>query len=881
MRKLLAYGLSALLTLSPALAAPQGTVNLASPGGTVGMTGDGTNLMNIGELCGAASATLYATCVNNLIINSSGQALVLATITGTLPAFTATPTFNLGTLNGAATAALQTAGNTTLSTINTTLGSPMQTTGGSVGISGNLPSFASTPTFNCGTGCSGTSNNTPISPPTSGTGMAPFTVTAGTPVTTTIAPTGQSTLVIVSANATSNTAHCTLGASVASSDPTIVPGSQTAFAIGAATQFTCSVSAGSQVISPYAGTGALQSTNGLPPNVGAAGTSLSFAQTMQGSTGGVPVNSAIAAGGDVSEGNITDTAWSGTGNSTAIAALKAIYTAVTGSIAAGTNLIGGVNIGQWGGTNITNVPTAVGTAGTGNTPTVNAYIVGGAGSGGTAGADAATFTAGTTNMTPAGCEFTSGGATAIVTGHMAMVGCTAARAQLTDKSSVGGTAITAAVSALGTAATGTAVENVNAYIVGGAGSGGTAAADAAAWTAGTTLQTAQGCEFTTGGATALVTAHMGTVGCTSARALFSDKSSVAGTALTAAVSAYGTAPTGTAVEGINAFVTNTNANGPATAANSSPVVVQGQQATGSALSNNNPVLTGGSDGTNARSFLTSTTGHLVIDCGSAGGSCSGSGGTSSSFGSAFPATGTAIGLTSGTNMVAWSATTNYGTAPSAIAVPAVNAAVTNSITIGTNAALVAGAATIGKVDILGNAGGTLDTAAGTAASTGLSVQGMSAAGATFSDAPMGNGLNAITTNPTALTNGQKVKQMGDVQGKNINLPYSPAALANNGQGSSTTTAAITVQAASGSASFKEYMTSLSCSRNDAGTTAITVAISDGTTTVTKALPNNGGGGTVTWPFPVPRAWAANTAVTVTPSAGVTTLNCDATGFNAT
>ena len=54
------------------------------------------------------------------------------TLTGVLPAFAATPTFNLGTLNGAATAALQTTGNTALTTINTTLGSPMQNSGGSV-----------------------------------------------------------------------------------------------------------------------------------------------------------------------------------------------------------------------------------------------------------------------------------------------------------------------------------------------------------------------------------------------------------------------------------------------------------------------------------------------------------------------------------------------------------------------------------------------------------------------------------------------------------------------------------------------------------------------------------------------------------------------------
>lgn len=69
-------------------------------------------------------------------------------ISGTLPAFATTPTFNLGTLNGAAT-------NATLVTINSTLGSPFQS-GGSIGntsfgISGTLPAYGSTPTFNLGT----------------------------------------------------------------------------------------------------------------------------------------------------------------------------------------------------------------------------------------------------------------------------------------------------------------------------------------------------------------------------------------------------------------------------------------------------------------------------------------------------------------------------------------------------------------------------------------------------------------------------------------------------------------------------------------------------------------------------------------------------------
>jgi hypothetical protein len=58
--------------------------------------------------------------------------------------FPTTPTVNLGALNGAATAALQ-------SSLITALGSPLQQSGGSVGLSGTLPAFAATPTFNVGT----------------------------------------------------------------------------------------------------------------------------------------------------------------------------------------------------------------------------------------------------------------------------------------------------------------------------------------------------------------------------------------------------------------------------------------------------------------------------------------------------------------------------------------------------------------------------------------------------------------------------------------------------------------------------------------------------------------------------------------------------------
>lgn len=148
-------------------------------------------------------------------------------------------------------------------------------------------------------------------------------------------------------------------------------------------------------------------------------------------------------------------------------------------------------------------------------------------------------------------------------------------------------------------------------------------------------------------------------------------------------------------------------------------------------------------------------------------------------------------------------------------------------------------------------------------------------------APTGSGFGSPVVDHLYGFDGTNWDRVRITSGGNLVLvPYSLSVTSNNNQGSSTTTTAITVQSASGNAGLKEYMSKLSCGRSDAGTTAITLAISDATTTVTKVLPNNGGGGVVNYAFDPPRAWAANHAVTVTPSSGVTTLYCDATGYNA-
>ena len=77
--KILRTGLLALsFALLQATGSLAATVNLASPTGTVFMIQDGSgNNLNLGGICGAASATLETNCAYQWYINSAGQGLVL------------------------------------------------------------------------------------------------------------------------------------------------------------------------------------------------------------------------------------------------------------------------------------------------------------------------------------------------------------------------------------------------------------------------------------------------------------------------------------------------------------------------------------------------------------------------------------------------------------------------------------------------------------------------------------------------------------------------------------------------------------------------------------------------------------------------------------
>lgn len=99
----------------------------------------------------------------------------------------------------------------------------------------------------------------------------------------------------------------------------------------------------------------------------------------------------------------------------------------------------------------------------------------------------------------------------------------------------------------------------------------------------------------------------------------------------------------------------------------------------------------------------------------------------------------------------------------------------------------------------------------------------------------------------------------------------------SGSGNSTGTGATTIIAAPSITGYRYYITAVQCGRTDAGTSAIRATFNDdGATTLVIPDAGNGGGTNVAFvtPLTVPRT----TAFTFAASTGVTTLYCNAQGY---
>jgi hypothetical protein len=124
--------------------------------------------------------------------------------------------------------------------------------------------------------------------------------------------------------------------------------------------------------------------------------------------------------------------------------------------------------------------------------------------------------------------------------------------------------------------------NLLVNIKAGAAAGGTSLADEATFTPGSTAFTPAGCIFNS---STLSAGQGGAFQCSSDRNLYVNINRVSG-ALLGTPSTYGVTPTGNAIS-VNAFVTNSNTNGRATAANSAPVVTSPAPSTAGAIAANN------------------------------------------------------------------------------------------------------------------------------------------------------------------------------------------------------------------------------------------------------------------------------------------------------
>lgn len=565
----------------------------------------GTTCASVKAASTAAGATDLA-----LVVAISPNNTVAVTESGTWNITNISGTVSLPT--GAATSALQTTGNTALTTINTTLGSPFQA-GGSIGNT----------TFAATQATAASLNATVVGTGTFAVQLSGATNNINNIAGTVSLPTGAST----SANQTN-----------ASQKTQIVDGSGNVIAATSnSLNVQCANCSGSGVSAADAAT--FTAGTSLMAPIGAQFTSGGATACVTGHECTLGMTAARNLFTDMSSVAGTTTL---TGNGTTGAGSPRVTIASDNTAFS----VNAVESGTWNITNISgtvSLPTGASTSANQTNASAKTQIVDGSGNviastsnnlnvqcancsgSGASAADAATFTAGTSTFAPAGGEFTSGGATACVTGHQCLVGITAARAFLTDMSSINGTTVltgtgavgagsprvavgtdtaTIAGSAPGTAGTpstnvvsvqgvtsGTnlpvsqaTAANLNATIVGtgtfavqstiATATGWGIIADKATFTASTSPSQLVSGEFTTGGATACATGQACAVGMTASRGLFTDISTVNAVTVLTGTGAVGTGAQRIAVGTDTATIAG-SAPGTAGSASSNVLSVQG------------------------------------------------------------------------------------------------------------------------------------------------------------------------------------------------------------------------------------------------------------------------------------------------------------------
>lgn len=153
------------------------------------------------------------------------------------------------------------------------------------------------------------------------------------------------------------------------------------------------------------------------------------------------------------------------------------------------------------------------------------------------------------------------------------------------------------------------------------------------------------------------------------------------------------------------------------------------------------------------------------------------------------------------------------------------------------------------------------------------VQGMAAHDTPISGNPVLIGVEARTSERTAVTNGDVVRLMADLVGRLVVEPFAPSDLSQKNQTTHTDTTNQEMFAAAG-AGVRNYLTDVSISNSSS--TYTEVLIKDGTTEIYR-FPAPGTGGAV-HRFARPIFTTANTALNISTSGAVSTVRVSGSGY---
>jgi hypothetical protein len=194
------------------------------------------------------------------------------------------------------------------------------------------------------------------------------------------------------------------------------------------------------------------------------------------------------------------------------------------------------------------------------------------------------------------------------------------------------------------------------------------------------------------------------------------------------------------------------------------------------------------------------------------------------------------------------ATDDVNAAAIKTATETIAAAVSTEMQVDVVAALPTGANVIGNVGLEAGTNNIGDVDAG----------GLAAHDAPVSGNPLLQGLEARTTNPTAVGDGDAVRAMADDLGRQVVAPHAPRDRVVQQQTDITGTTETTILAAGAAGVFRDLVHIIVSNSDNNNEAIVTFRDSTGgTVRLDMAVARSGGGASLTFPVPLPQATAAN------------------------